>query len=93
MLINCGACENLRELLSLHANTRAIVVDSHRPIHHRHAPRNTSLNTSERVKNTCLQGNRGSSVIQCETTFLLFEDIYSQRRYSTIEIQSLSAEG
>lgn len=36
MLINCGACENLRELLSLHANTRAIVVDSHRPIHHRH---------------------------------------------------------
>ena len=35
MLVNCGACENLRELLPLTANTRAVVIDSHRPIHHR----------------------------------------------------------
>lgn len=35
MLVNCGACEDLRQLLSLNANTRAVVIDSHRPIHHR----------------------------------------------------------
>ena len=35
VLVNCGACEDLRQLLHLPLNTRAIVVDSHRPIHHR----------------------------------------------------------
>jgi len=35
MLINCGACEDIREYLQLSPQARLIVVDSHRPIHAR----------------------------------------------------------
>ncbi len=35
MLINCGACEDIREYLKLSPQARLIVVDSHRPIHAR----------------------------------------------------------
>lgn len=34
MLINCGAGEDLRAMLELPDAARAIVIDSHRPIHH-----------------------------------------------------------
>ena len=35
MLINCGACQDIREYLQLSPQARLIVVDSHRPIHAR----------------------------------------------------------
>ena len=35
MLVNCGACEDIREYLQLSPQARLIVVDSHRPIHAR----------------------------------------------------------
>jgi hypothetical protein len=38
MMVNCGACEAVRDVRQhLPANTRLVVVDSHRPIHHRSA--------------------------------------------------------
>ena len=38
MMVNCGACEAVQDVRQhLPANTRLVVVDSHRPIHHRRA--------------------------------------------------------
>ena len=33
MCINCGAGENIREMLKLKENIRITVIDAHRPIH------------------------------------------------------------
>lgn len=34
MLVNCGACEDVRAMLRLPDAVRVIVIDAHRPIHH-----------------------------------------------------------
>ena len=34
MLLNCGACEHVRQMLELPDAVRVIVIDAHRPIHH-----------------------------------------------------------
>lgn len=34
MLVNCGACEDVRAMLELPEAVRVIVIDAHRPIHH-----------------------------------------------------------
>jgi hypothetical protein len=34
MLLNCGACEHVRQMLELPDTVRVIVIDAHRPIHH-----------------------------------------------------------
>lgn len=34
MLVNCGACEDVRAMLELPDAVRVIVIDAHRPIHH-----------------------------------------------------------
>jgi CDC45-like protein len=34
MLVNCGACEDVRAMLELPRKVRVIVIDAHRPIHH-----------------------------------------------------------
>ncbi len=43
VLINCGATEDLYELLDLRPAVRVVVIDSHRPIHHSLNSRNTQV--------------------------------------------------
>ncbi|KAK9808923.1 hypothetical protein WJX72_006468 [[Myrmecia] bisecta] len=43
VLVNCGAQEDVKDLLALGGTTRAIIIDSHRPIHHHYATEDSNI--------------------------------------------------